>query len=179
MTAEASATGSADNRSTDRKRILVLGIGNTLLSDEGVGVHAIRRLGQESEACSDFALMDGGTLGLSILPAVEEADCLIVVDAARLGLPPGAVRRFSGLRMDRLVRAGIRTCHEVGLKDLLDLARLDGRLPRCRALIAVEPLSLDWGTCLSPTVSLALEGACALVRATAARWLMFRTRPVT
>ena len=151
-------------------QILVLGIGNTLLSDEGVGIHAVERLRRHPARLPDVTLLDGGTLSFSLLPDVEEADALIVVDAARLSLPPGTVRRFSGPRMDRLVRAGIRTAHEVGLKELLDLARLDGRLPRYRALIAVEPCTLDWGTTLSPPVFASLDRVCSMIRATTARW---------
>lgn len=146
--------------------ILVLGLGNSLLSDEGVGIHALEYLRGES----GLSLVDGGTLSFSLLPLVMEAEGLMVVDAAALGLTPGAVRRFTGPRMDRFVRGGIRTAHEVGLKELLDLARLEDRLPRRRALIGVQPALLDWGTTLSDPVAAALPQACALVRATARRW---------
>lgn len=156
-------------------RILILGIGNTLLSDEGVGVKAIEVLRDGVDLGADVTLVDGGTLSFSLLPLLDDVDSLLVVDAARLGLGPGAVRRFTGPRMDRLLRAGVRTAHEVGLKELLDLARLGGRLPRRRALVGVEPLTLDWGTALSPPVSDALERVQHVVRRTVARWKACRT----
>lgn len=150
---------------------LVLGLGNTLLSDEGVGVHVLAQLHAEP----DLELVDGGTLSFSLLPLVLGADRLIVVDAANLGAPAGTVRRFTGPRMDRFVRGGIHTAHEVGLKELLDLARLEDRLPRLRALIGVQPASLDWGTALSAPVTQALPHVRSLVRATTRRWRMVGT----
>ena len=150
--------------------VVVLGIGNTLLTDEGVGIHALQLLRDELGEDTQLTLLDGGTLSFSLVPLVTEAKALIVIDAAHLGLAPGTVRRFTGTRLDRLVRGGIRTAHEVGLKELLDMARLAGRLPRLRALVAVEPHSLDWGTTLSPEVGAALPQVSALVRSTAQRW---------
>lgn len=72
--------------------------------------------------------------------------------------------------MDGLLRSRIRTVHELGLKDLLDMARVSGTLPTRRALIAVEPACVDWGTALSPVVDVALRRVSAMVIQTAARW---------
>jgi hydrogenase maturation protease len=130
-------------RESDDSRIVVLGIGNTLLTDEGLGPQAVERL--RHQASTHLELVDGGTLSYSLVPVVAEADALIVIDAARLGLPPGTVRRFTGVRLDRLLRSRLVTAHEVGLKELFDMARLSGHLPRLRALIAVEPEVIDWG----------------------------------
>jgi len=149
-------------------RIVVLGIGNTLLTDEGLGPQAVERL--RHQASTHLELLDGGTLSYSLVPVVEEADALIVIDAARLGLPPGTVRRFTGVRLDRLLRSRLVTAHEVGLKELFDMARLSGHLPRLRALIAVEPDVIDWGMALSPKVDAAMERVILLVQATAHRW---------
>lgn len=156
-------------RSSTIDTIVVLGIGNVLLSDEGVGVHALQQLRQECGEEQGLLLLDGGTLSHSLLPLIE-ASALIVIDAVRLGLQPGAVRRFTGQRMDRLVRSGIRTAHEVGLKELLDMARLTNGLPRLRMLVGVEPQTLDWGTALSRPVEAALPHIVTLIRAAMSRW---------
>lgn len=155
-----------------------MGIGNTLLSDEGVGVHAIEHLRNDPDTEPALALVDGGTLSFSLLPLLLEADALIVIDAAQLNLAPGAVRRFTGPRMDRLVRGGIRTVHEVGLKELLDMARLEGRLPRRRAVIAVQPATLDWGMALTPPVAATLVPVSLMVHRIAQRWRALLPAPV-
>lgn len=149
--------------------IVVLGIGNNLLADEGIGFHAVNRL-RAAGAGEQLKLVDGGTLGPALLDFLEHADGLIVIDAARLGLQPGAVKCFSETEMDALLRSGIRTVHELGLKDLLDMARLSGTLPPRRALIAVEPACIEWGTALSPPVAVSLDRIVALVRETAVQW---------
>lgn len=150
-------------------RIVVLGIGNTLLADEGVGVQALARL-REDGADEGLVLVDGGTLGLALLEYVEGADGLIVIDAARLDLAPGSVRRYCDAALDALLRSRIRTVHELGLKDLLDMARVNGALPARRALITVEPARVDWDTALSPVVAAALPEIGRLVRETGAEW---------
>ena len=119
--------------------IVVLGIGNTLLADEGIGVQAVAHLRREP-APRGLRLVDGGTLGLALLEFVESADGLIVVDAARLGLVPGSVRRYDDAAIDSLLRGGIRTVHELGLKELFDMARLNGTLPARRAPVSYTHL---------------------------------------
>lgn len=150
-------------------RIVVLGIGNSLLADEGIGPRAIDHLRQEPPL-DGVRFIDGGTLGLALLDRIEGVEGLIVVDAARLGRAPGSVCRYEGAAIDDLLRGGLRTVHELGLKELLDMARLQGNLPPQRCLIAVEPARVDWATELSPEVSASLPQACALVRDTVAQW---------
>lgn len=155
--------------SIERPRIVVLGIGNVLLTDEGVGVHALARVRAQDER-EELIVVDGGTLGLALLEFVASADGLIVIDAARLDRVPGTVDCFRDEAMDRLLCSRLRTVHELGLKDLLDMARAGGELPPRRALIAVEPAVVEWGTALSPAVQGALPHVGDLVRDTAAEW---------
>lgn len=150
-------------------RIVVLGIGNILLADEGVGVRALE-LVREGDAEGDLILVDGGTLGIALLEFVENADGLIVIDAARLDRKPGSVNCYRNEEMDGLLCSRLRTVHELGLKDLLDMARVSGTLPPRRALIAVEPEVIDWGTTLSPVVEGALVQVSEFVHDTAAQW---------
>lgn len=150
-------------------RIVVLGIGNVLLADEGVGVRALE-LVRESDVEGDLILVDGGTLGIALLEFVENADGLIVIDAARLDRKPGSVDCFRNEAMDGLLRSRLRTVHELGLKDLLDMARVSGTLPARRALIAVEPEVIDWRMTLSPAVEDALIKVNEMVQDTATQW---------
>ncbi len=142
-------------------KTLVLGIGNTLLRDEGAGIHAIRLLAEQAGGRSDIELMDGGTLSFTLAGAIEEADQLIVIDAAQLEDMPGATRVFEGEQMDAFVGSRRkRSVHEVGLIDLLMIARLADHLPQRRALIGIQPQAIDWGEHPSPAVAAALPQAC-------------------
>lgn len=152
-----------------RLRIVVLGIGNVLLTDEGVGVHALARVREQAEM-DELVVVDGGTLGLALLEFVANADGLIVIDAARLDRVPGSVDCYRDDAMDRLLCSRLRTVHELGLKDLLDMARAGDALPPRRALIAVEPAVVEWGTTLSPAVQGVLPRVGDLVRDTVAEW---------
>jgi len=148
---------------------LVLGIGNSLLSDEGAGVHAIRYLETHHPDLPEVSYLDGGTLSFILAAVIEDTDNLIVLDAARLDAEPGAVRCFEGEQMDDFVGTGRLSVHEVGLADLLHMARLAGYLPKNRALIGIEPADIDWGMQLSESVSQAIptvaETAVGLVGA--------------
>ncbi|HEY9150780.1 MAG TPA: hydrogenase maturation protease, partial [Gammaproteobacteria bacterium] len=115
--------------------VLVLGIGNSLLSDEGVGVHAIHSLEKESPL-PGVQYLDGGTLSFTLAGTIEDSEQLIVVDAAELGAPAGTVRCFEGTAMDGFLGSNRkRSVHEVSLLDLLAVVLLAGRLPERRALV--------------------------------------------
>jgi hydrogenase maturation protease len=151
-------------------RVVVLGIGNSLLADDGVGVHAIRCL-REAVPEPDIEWIDAGTLNFTLLPYLENARALVVIDAAELGEKPGTVRVWQGEEMDRIVGAGRRnSVHEAGLADLLGMARLRDCLPAHRALITVQPQRIDWGETLSAPVAAAMPGICERARLLAQRW---------
>ena len=99
--------------------ILVLGIGNTLLADEGVGIVAMRELETQFGAREDMEFLDGGTLSFTLAVPISECDALLVIDAAELGAAPGTVRSFEGEAMDQFLGENRKSSvHEVGLLDL-------------------------------------------------------------
>ena len=152
-------------------KILVLGLGNTLLTDEGVGVYVIDALAQEDPEGRHADYMDGGTLSFTLAGPIEEAAALIVVDTAQLDEAPGTIRVFEGAEMDEFVGSGKKSSvHEVSLHDLLSIATLEGNLPEHRALIGIQPVELDWGSEPSPAVAAAIPAACAIVRELLKRW---------
>ena len=151
-------------------RTLILGIGNTLLTDEGVGVHVVRHLATHHAGEPDVTYLDGGTLSFTLAGDIADHDFLIVVDAARLEGPPGTVRCFEEEEMDRYLGRAQMSVHEVGLSDLMDMARLSDTLPRHRALIGIQPASLDWGDAPSVEVAPAVAVAAGLVLNLARRW---------
>lgn len=149
---------------------LILGIGNNLLTDEGVGVHVIRYLEKHHADAPLVTYLDGGTLSFTLAEPIAEHDNLIVVDAARLGQPPGTVRCLVGEEMDRYLKGNRASVHEVGLIDLFDISRLSGTFPDQRALIGIEPESLGWGDEPSATVAPAVPEAARMAVDLAARW---------
>lgn len=141
-------------------KTVVMGIGNVLLSDEGVGIHALEQI---RALCGDDDIdyIDGGTLSFTLAGAVADSDRLLVIDAANLNSPPGTVRLFRNEEMDSFVYAGgKRSVHEVGLGDLMSMAGLAGELPGERALIGIQPEKVDWGEDLSEPVSTAMPNVC-------------------
>jgi len=149
-------------------KFLVLGVGNTLLQDDGVGVHVAEAL--RRRPASDVDIVDGGTIGLALLPQLESADAVIIVDAAELGEPPGSLKVFLDEEVDRHLSGKRRSVHEVAVLDLLAAAAIRGRRPRHCALVAIQPRSVDWG--LEPTreVRLAIQPACESITKLTEGW---------
>lgn len=144
-------------------KILVLGIGNTLLADEGVGIVAMRELEALFGAREDMEFLDGGTLSFTLAVPISACTALLVIDAAELGAAPGTVCSFEGEEMDRFLGANRKSSvHEVGLLDLMSISRLTGHWPERRALIGIQPAMVDWGEALTPGVAAALPEICAI-----------------
>jgi hydrogenase maturation protease len=137
-------------------RSVVLGIGNILLSDDGAGVHVARYLEGLLGQRVDVQVIDAGTLSFTLAPVIEDADRLIVIDAAQLHAAPGTVRTYFGSDFDSFLGKAKLTVHEVGLVDLLDIARVMESVPQERALVAVQPLCATWGSTLTKDVDAAV-----------------------
>jgi len=143
-------------------KILVLGIGNTLLTDEGVGIVAMHELQTQYGEREDMEFLDGGTLSFTLAVPISECDALLVIDAAELGAAAGTVCSFKGAEMDAFLGANRKSSvHEVGLLDLMSISRLTGHWPRRRALIGVQPAVVGWGEALTQGVAAALPEVCA------------------
>ena len=142
-------------------KTLVLGIGNTLLSDEGVGIHAVHFLQRQLDDSAPVTLLDGGTLSFSLASEFEQDRQLIVIDATELQREPGSVNLFLNEAMDDfLFHQRKRSVHEVGLMDLMAIARLTDTLPERRALIGIQPQTVGWGEQPSQAVQAAIPEAC-------------------
>lgn len=145
----------------DTKRTLILGVGNLLLGDEGVGVHAVRKLSTQPLPPA-VDVLDGGTGGFHLLSVFEEYDPIVLIDATMDGEPPGTVR----LRQPKFASEFPRTlsAHDIGLRDLLETAQLLGPLPTVYLITIsindVQQMTME----LSPPVAKALDEAADLVR---------------
>lgn len=155
---------------THHKKILILGLGNTLLSDDGVGVHVVNQLQQRFLDHQNIKCVEGGTLGLSLLPEMDDTKGIIAVDAAEIGQPPGTVQTFENEEMDAQMAGRKRTPHEVALADLMDTALLTGTRPNKRALIAIQPEDISWGDFPTPKVARAMAAAEQQIIALVERW---------
>lgn len=149
---------------------LVLGVGNTLLTDDGAGVHAAMQLAPRVADTPGIRVLDAGTLGFALLPEVQRCNELMVFDATASGGTPGAVTVRESTDMDVFVRRRGRSVHEVGIADLLDMARLTECLPERRALIGIEAQTIDWGTACTPQIHAALPHAVAKALEVLQRW---------
>ena len=152
-------------------KILVLGIGNTLLTDEGIGIHVLQALEPELVNWPDVTLLDGGTLSFTLAGPIEDADALIVVDAANIKKQPGEWTLLKGEEMDAFLMSNRKsTVHEVGLTDLRAIAILAGHWPERRALLAIRPDVIDWGEQPTPAVAAAIPPACAAIKKLIREW---------
>lgn len=147
------------------RQILVLGVGNTLMGDEGVGVRVVEALRASfPDLPTDVSLVDGGTLGLDLLPLVDDAGALLMIDAVQMNASAGSIIVLRGDEL-RAQLGGKMSAHQVGVGDLLAVARLRGTLPALTSLIGIQPESLEIGLDLSGPVAGALPEAVRLARA--------------
>jgi hydrogenase maturation protease len=135
--------------------LLILGLGNILLGDDGLGPLAVDQLTRRYDVPEGVAVLDGGTLGLSLLPYLEDAERAILVDAIRGDGPPGTVIRIEGEEVAPAVAARLSP-HQVGVTDLLDGARWRDRYPSSLVLLGLVPQGLDLRVGLSPALAAAL-----------------------
>ncbi len=152
------------------KKTLILGIGNTLLSDEGVGIHVLTSLRDKFPVIDNVEYLDGGTLSFSLAGWIEDADRLIIIDAANFHQPPGTVRCLHNEEMDHFLGLPKRSVHEVSLLDLLDIARLTECLPEPRVLVGIQAQKIDWGEFPSPAVAAAIPAAISEIEKLLKEW---------
>lgn len=148
--------------------LLVLGLGNLLCGDDGLGAAAVAFLDRDFEAPEEALVLDGGTLGLSLLPYLEDTDDAILVDAICEDAAPGTLVRLTGEEVAPAVRHRLSP-HQVGVADLLDGARLHGRYPRRLVLLGLVPVTLGLAVDRSATVKQAMPALVDAVVAEARR----------
>ena len=143
---------------------LVLGIGNVLMGDEGVGVHVVRRLERE-DLPAHVSLLDGGTGGFQLLADLASHDPVVMIDATMDGQPPGTVSVIEPRYASDFPRT--LTAHDIGLRDLIVSAALLGQLPRMRlvtvSIAEVQPMQLSLSAPVETAVSRVVEQIWQLI----------------
>ena len=141
---------------TGARSLLILGLGNVICGDDGLGVAAALRLARDFELPPGVRVLDGGTLGLSLLSCVSGADDLLLVDAVRADAPPGTFVRLDGDAVAPAVRERL-SVHQVGVADLLDGLRLLDAYPRRLVLLGLVPATLELEYGCSPAIAARLD----------------------
>jgi hydrogenase maturation protease len=148
---------------------VVLGLGNVLHSDDGLGPRAVEMLKVDPRVPDDVALIEGGTLGLELLTYIWDTSYVLVLDAVDVGESPGTLIRMSGENLASLPGKG--NVHQLGVADLLVALRVLARKPPEVVLLGVQPATTDWGAELSPAGEAALgpliDAAVAELRSSA------------
>jgi hydrogenase maturation protease len=140
---------------TKHKRVVVLGLGNLIRSDDGVGVRALRLLMQDYRVPDGVDVIEGGTAGLNLLPEIEDATHVLALDAVNTGVAPGAVVRFEIPEFGPLPWSP--SVHQAGRADLLEALRWIDKGSKQMVLLGVQPSQTRWGDAsLSPEVEAAL-----------------------
>lgn len=131
--------------------VTVLGLGNILLADEGVGVHVVRAFEARYSVPRHVEVVDGGAAGLDLIPFIEGREKVLMVDAVNFGRKPG----FIGVLRNGDIPAGITekaSLHHLGLMDVLSIIRMSGGLPGELRLIGIQPKSLELGLDMTPKI---------------------------
>ncbi|MDP3012661.1 MAG: HyaD/HybD family hydrogenase maturation endopeptidase [Candidatus Subteraquimicrobiales bacterium] len=132
---------------TNEKQIVVLGVGNILLKDEGIGVHVVKEM-ENLNFPENVRLLDGGTLGIDLLNLIEGADKLVIIDCVKAEAEPGAIFRFRPEDIETKTKAPKASLHQVDLYEALKIAKLMEEYPET-IIIGVQPKVIGWGMDLS------------------------------
>ncbi len=145
-------------------QVLVLGIGNILLQDEGIGVHVVRELQRRYQIPAEVEILDGGTAGMSLFEDLMDKDYVIIVDAVHTGEPPGTVVRLADEAVPVFLQQRISP-HQLGLSEVLAALVLADKKPSHLVLIGIVPeameLSLELTAMLEPKVDLLVQQVVA------------------
>ncbi len=141
----------------DRSSLLILGLGNVICGDDGLGVAAVERLRRRYALPAGVRVLDGGTLGLTLMGDFEGVEDVILVDAVKVDAPPGTPVRLEGEAVETAARERL-SVHQIGVADLLDALRLMGASPRRLVLLGSVPRTVELGLGRSAEVEAGLDG---------------------
>ncbi|MDZ4164509.1 MAG: hydrogenase maturation protease [Smithellaceae bacterium] len=154
-------------------RLFVVGVGNLLLKDEGVGIHVVRRLREDPRPLPpEVSLIEAGLPGVGLLELLEKADGMVLIDAARMNKAPGTVIRFSPEELMDKPQGASFSSHDLKLPEVFALARSLSLMPRSVAIIGIEPGEISWGMELTPEVASSLPRVIELVNNELSSWCL-------
>ncbi len=137
-------------------RTLVLGLGNPLMTDDGLGLAALARLQEQYEFSAAVDFVDGGTWGMNLLHLIEAADRVLLIDAINVNEAPGSLITLERAQLPILFQLKLSP-HQVDMRDVLAVAELRGRLPQDTCAIGLQPDRVELGTELSPLLEARMD----------------------
>lgn len=156
-------------RNREERPIVVLGLGNILMADDGVGLAALAQLQDEWFIPPDVTLVDGGTWGMNLLPIIESADQVLLLDAIDAGKSPGTLTELRDNEVPRFLSTKLSP-HQIDLREVLALAQLRGTLPRELVALGLQPERIEMSTDLSPVVEVGLGALVEAAARTLSGW---------
>ncbi len=146
------------------KKTLILGVGNYLLSDDGLSVHVLEQLQANNDFPEEIQIIDGGTCGLDLLQYLEGVTDLIIIDAIKTrNGQPGTIVRLEGDQIPAYLSLKISP-HDIGLPDLLATAKLRDLYPPHIVVLGIQPASLELGIDLSPQVATQVDDLIVMIK---------------
>ena len=147
----------------NNKRIIVLGVGNELLSDEGIGIHVVKEIQQKNIFPSEVEVMEGGTDGFGLINIITDTDRLIVIDSIKGGSMPGTIYKFDIEDAPSTPDIFKTSVHQIGILEVINLSSLIGKTPKT-TVIGIEPRSVSTGMELSEDVREKIPRVIELVK---------------
>ena len=157
------------NRSEARGNTVVIGLGNPLMGDDGLGIAALERLQRDWRVPPEVELVDGGTWGLSLLPVIEQAERVLFIDAISIGAAPGTEVVLSRAQLPRVLATKVSP-HQVDLREVLALAELRGTLPTETIAMGLQPARVEMIESLSDALRDGLDGLVTRVVRQLTEW---------
>lgn len=154
---------------TSTPRATVIGVGNVLMGDDGLGLAALETLRAGWDIPDSVELVDGGTWGLNLLPVIEAADQVLLIDAIDRGAAPGALHLLEQGQVPRYLSTKLSP-HEVDLRDVFALAELRGNLPRELVAVGLQPQRIEMGTVLSDVVQAHMDDLLTTIARRLGTW---------
>lgn len=149
--------------------VLVIGLGNPIMADDGLGLAALERLRQRWSLPESVRLVDGGTWGMNLLPLIEEAERVVFLDAINVGGPVGSLVRLEREELPRLFAHKL-SAHQIDLREVLAVAELRGTVPSDLVAIGLQPGRLEMSSGLSPELECRLDELLTAVLEQLERW---------
>jgi hydrogenase maturation protease len=138
---------------THRNDVVVIGLGNPLLSDEGIGVHLIRKLSEHQDKFPLVEFIDAGTGGMNVLHLIANRKKAVIIDCVKMGKKPGTIRRFEPADVQTIKKMTHFSLHEADILRIISLSKQLGECPNQIVIFGIEPESLELGQSLSRTLT--------------------------
>ena len=138
---------------TPRKDTVVIGLGNLLLSDEGIGIHLIRKLSEHRDKFPSVEFIDAGTGGMNVLHLIANRKKAVIIDCVKMGKKPGTIKRFEPTDVQTTKKMMHFSLHEADILRIIELSRQLGECPDKIVIFGIEPESLELGQKPSKTLS--------------------------